>query len=251
MTDAEAPLRPRSERAVPDKPTLDGIEGRWIERWETDGVYRFAGDRDRSDVYSIDTPPPTASGSLHVGHIFSYTHTDTIARYQRMRGRDVFYPMGWDDNGLPTERRVENYYGVRCDPTVPKVDELDLPDEPPKNLGWSVFEGDQTVEDDHPLDETGELVWPVAAYDHDAGCSITGGHVYRGVALPELQGRYFYGDFCSGALWSLKAVPGGGAEDVRREEATVPQLTHIGLDSADEPLFASATGAIYRATPPR
>ena len=84
MTDAEAPLRPRSERAVPDKPTLDGIEGRWIERWETDGVYRFAGDRDRSDVYSIDTPPPTASGSLHVGHIFSYTHTDTVARYQRM-----------------------------------------------------------------------------------------------------------------------------------------------------------------------
>jgi len=128
---------------------------------------------------------------------------------------------------------------------------LPEPDEPPKNLGWSVFEGDQAVEDDHPLDETGELVWPVAAYDHDDGCSITGGHVYRGVALPELQGRYFYGDFCSGALWSLKAVPGGGAEDVRREEATVPQLTHIGLDSADEPLFASATGAIYRATPPR
>jgi valyl-tRNA synthetase len=104
---------------VPDKPALEGIEARWIERWEADGTYRFAGDRPRAEVFSIDTPPPTASGSLHVGHIFSYTHTDTIARYQRMKGKDVFYPMGWDDNGLPTERRVENYYGVTCDPTVP------------------------------------------------------------------------------------------------------------------------------------
>ncbi len=104
---------------VPDKPALEGLESRWIERWEAEGTYRFAGDRPRAEVYSIDTPPPTASGSLHVGHIFSYTHTDTIARYQRMIGKDVFYPMGWDDNGLPTERRVENYYGVTCDPTVP------------------------------------------------------------------------------------------------------------------------------------
>lgn len=97
---------------------LDGLEARWGERWERDGTYRFDRTRERAEIFSIDTPPPTVSGSLHVGHVFSYTHTDAIARYQRMRGRAVFYPMGWDDNGLPTERRVENHYGVRCDPSV-------------------------------------------------------------------------------------------------------------------------------------
>ena len=70
-------------------------------------------------IYSVDTPPPTASGSLHIGHVFSYTHTDVKVRFERMRGKTVFYPMGWDDNGLPTERRVQNYYGVRCDPSLP------------------------------------------------------------------------------------------------------------------------------------
>jgi valyl-tRNA synthetase len=104
---------------LPDKPTLDGIEDRWIEAWETQGTYRFDRTAHRDQVYAIDTPPPTASGSLHVGHVFSYTHTDTIARFQRMRGKAVFYPMGWDDNGLPTERRVQNYYSVRCDPSLP------------------------------------------------------------------------------------------------------------------------------------
>jgi valyl-tRNA synthetase len=104
---------------VPDKPTLEGLEAKWAARWEAEGVYRFDRTRPRQEIYAIDTPPPTVSGSLHVGHVFSYTHTDLIARYQRMRGKMVFYPMGWDDNGLPTERRVQNYYGVRCDPSLP------------------------------------------------------------------------------------------------------------------------------------
>ncbi|PZE66540.1 valine--tRNA ligase [Curtobacterium sp. MCBD17_021] len=106
---------------MPDKPSVDGLEQVWGPQWEQDGTYRFdrAAAGDRSAVFSIDTPPPTASGSLHIGHVFSYTHTDLKARYERMRGKHVFYPMGWDDNGLPTERRVQNYYGVRCDPSLP------------------------------------------------------------------------------------------------------------------------------------
>ena len=103
---------------VPERPTLDGLEEKWSEAWEREGAYRFDRDAPRERVFSIDTPPPTVSGSLHVGHVFSFTHTDAIARYQRMRGKAVFYPMGWDDNGLPTERRVQNHFGVRCDPSV-------------------------------------------------------------------------------------------------------------------------------------
>jgi valyl-tRNA synthetase len=105
--------------SVPDKPSIDGLEAKWTDAWERDGVYRFDRSKHRGEIYSIDTPPITASGSLHVGHVFSYTHTDLVARFQRMRGREVFYPMGWDDNGLPSERRVQNFYGVRCDPSLP------------------------------------------------------------------------------------------------------------------------------------
>jgi valyl-tRNA synthetase len=101
------------------KPGLEGLEAKWDKRWEAQGTYRFDRSKTREQVFSIDTPPPTVSGSLHVGHIFSYTHTDVVARFQRMRGREVFYPMGWDDNGLPTERRVQNHWGVRCDPAQP------------------------------------------------------------------------------------------------------------------------------------
>jgi len=115
---------------VPERPTLDGLEAKWSAAWERDGTYRFDRGAARERIFSIDTPPPTVSGSLHVGHVFSYTHTDLVARFQRMRGREVFYPMGWDDNGLPTERRVQNYYGVRCDPSVAYDPDFEPPQEP-------------------------------------------------------------------------------------------------------------------------
>jgi valyl-tRNA synthetase len=122
-------MTPRQPQ-FPDRPSLDGLEERWVERWREDGTYRFDRSKTREQIYAIDTPPPTVSGSLHVGHVFSYTHTDTIARFQRMRGKEVFYPMGWDDNGLPTERRVQNYFGVRCDPSLPYDASFEPPTKP-------------------------------------------------------------------------------------------------------------------------
>lgn len=90
------------------------IEQKWMAEWETKGVYKWNSKIDRKNTFVVDTPPPTVSGSLHVGHVFSYTHTDIITRYQRMLGKNIMYPMGWDDNGLPTERRVQNKFGISC-----------------------------------------------------------------------------------------------------------------------------------------
>ncbi len=115
---------------VPQRPVLEGLEERWAARWRDEKTFAFTRPESRDQVFAIDTPPPTVSGSLHVGHIFSYTHTDLIARYQRMRGKHVFYPMGWDDNGLPTERRVQNYYGVRCEPSLPYDPDFAPPQNP-------------------------------------------------------------------------------------------------------------------------
>ena len=121
--------------AVPEKPTLDNVESKWIESWDQNGTYAFDRSATRANVFAVDTPPPTVSGSLHMGHVFSYTHTDTVARFWRMRGKSVFYPMGWDDNGLPTERRVQNYFGVSCDPSVAYVANFQPPfrGDPPKD----------------------------------------------------------------------------------------------------------------------
>lgn len=127
-TTSPAPTATTPSR-VPDKVSLEGLEERWDAAWTAQGTYAFDRTATRDEVYSIDTPPPTVSGSLHVGHVFSYTHTDVVARFWRMRGKQVFYPMGWDDNGLPTERRVQNYYGVRCDPSLPYDADFEPPHE--------------------------------------------------------------------------------------------------------------------------
>ena len=120
---------PRSVRVI--DPTAiakhfdaEDAQARWNERWESDGVHAYDPSRPRSETFVVDTPPPTVSGALHIGHVFSYTQTDVVTRYQRMRGKNIYYPMGWDDNGLPTERRVQNFYHVRCDPGTPYEPEL-------------------------------------------------------------------------------------------------------------------------------
>ncbi len=118
-------------RNIPEKPALEGLEAKWGAYWEEAGTYRFDRTRTRAEIFSIDTPPPTVSGSLHMGSVFGYVQTDAHARYRRMAGKEVFYPMGWDDNGLPTERRVQNYYGVKCDPSLPYDPDFTPPTEPP------------------------------------------------------------------------------------------------------------------------
>ncbi|HEV2426818.1 MAG TPA: class I tRNA ligase family protein, partial [Acidimicrobiales bacterium] len=129
MSDPLLPTRPN----VPDRVGVEGLEATWVERWAAEGTYRFDPTTSRDAIYSIDTPPPTVSGSLHIGHVFSYSHTDIVARYQRMRGKNVFYPIGWDDNGLATERRVENYFGVRGDAALPYDEFFEPPQTPGKD----------------------------------------------------------------------------------------------------------------------
>ncbi len=112
--------------SLPKSLEFSEVETRLQQAWEQEKTYQYS-ETDTRPVYAIDTPPPTVSGSLHVGHIFSYTQTDIIARYQRMNGKNVFYPMGWDDNGLPTERRVQNFFHIRCEASAPYEAGLDLP----------------------------------------------------------------------------------------------------------------------------
>ena len=95
------------------------IEKKWMQYWESQSIFKWNPNVSRANTFVVDTPPPTVSGSLHVGHVFSYTHTDIIARFQRMRGKNIMYPMGWDDNGLPTERRVQNKFAITCNPDLP------------------------------------------------------------------------------------------------------------------------------------
>jgi len=161
-----------SRGAVPDRPVLDGLEERWSSAWSAEGTYRFDRAAERARVFSIDTPPPTVSGSLHLGHVLSYTHTDAVARYQRMRGKAVFYPMGWDDNGLPTERRVQNYFGVRCDPSIPFDHSFEPPapsSDPPVSISRPNFVAlceRLTAEDEQVFEQLWRKVGLSVDWDH-------------------------------------------------------------------------------------
>ncbi|MFF5079787.1 valine--tRNA ligase [Actinoplanes sp. NPDC000266] len=160
---------------LPERPSLDGLEDKWARTWQEEGTYAFDRSKERSDVYSIDTPPPTVSGELHMGHVFSFTHTDTVARFQRMRGKAVFYPMGWDDNGLPTERRVQNVYGVRCDPALPYDPAWEPPATPPKQpiaisrRNFVELCGRLTTEDEKAF----EALWRTLGLSVDWGLTYT------------------------------------------------------------------------------
>ena len=190
--------------SVPERPTLDGLEAKWGAHWEQTGAYRFDRSAPRERVFSIDTPPPTVSGSLHVGHVFSYTHTDAIARFQRMRGMEVFYPMGWDDNGLPTERRVQNHFGVRCDPSVP----YDPRFQPPSEAS-----GKETVSVSRPnfvelclrLTETDEQAFE--ALWRTLGLSVDWSMTYTtiGRLAQRISQRSFLGLLARGGAYQLEA----------------------------------------------
>ncbi len=180
------------------------MEAKWSAAWERDGVYRFDRNAPRERVFAIDTPPPTVSGSLHVGHVFSYTHTDTIARYRRMRGREVFYPMGWDDNGLPTERRVQNHFGVRCDPSVAYNPNFQPPAEPSEKEPLSISRPN-FVELCLQLTETDEQAFE--ALWRTLGLSVDWSMTYTtiGKLAQRISQRSFLGLLARGEAYQLQA----------------------------------------------
>ncbi len=190
---------------APEKPSLDGLEEKWSTRWEADGTYRFDRTKSRDEVFSIDTPPPTVSGSLHMGSMFGYVQTDGIARYQRMRGREVFYPMGWDDNGLPTERRVQNHFGVRCDPSLPYDADLVAPEEAGKRKETIALPRRNFVELCERLtaedEQVFEQVW------RSAGLSVDWGLTYTtiGTAAQRTSQRAFLRNLARGEAYQAEA----------------------------------------------
>ncbi|MFK0727998.1 valine--tRNA ligase [Rothia sp. BD8] len=223
----DAPAR----TTVPDKPGLEGLEEKYSQAWRKAGTYAFDAQTSREQVYSIDTPPPTASGSLHVGHMFSYTQTDVIARYQRMRGKNVFYPLGWDDNGLPTERRVQNYYGVRCDPSKPYVEGYRPPEKPARNQrDWDVISRQNFIELCEELAVEDEKV-----FEHlfmTLGLSVDWDRTYRTIDAHSrrVSQRAFLRDLAAGnaymaeapTMWDVTfrtAVAQAELEDKEREGA--------------------------------
>lgn len=138
---------------------------------------------------------------------------------------------------------------------IEEIDRIPLGGATPPNLGWSVFEGGQRdPAGDDALSGGGDLIWPVITYRHDdaGGCSVTGGEIYRGTAIPGLVGRYVYGDFCTGNLWSVEpAAAGRGVGPIRAETANVGQLSSFGTDSRGELYAASLAGTVYKLRAPQ
>ncbi len=127
--------------------------------------------------------------------------------------------------------------------SIEEVDHVSWPWKGLLNFGWDVYEGRASFE--QKALGPGKLVTPVAQYSHSKGCSITGGYVYRGAAVAAAKGRYFYGDYCSGTIWSLRLVK-GVARQIRSEAFTVKNLTSFGEDGAGELYAVSGDGQIYK-----
>ncbi|MGH9245786.1 MAG: valine--tRNA ligase [Acidimicrobiales bacterium] len=163
---------------LPEKPSLEGLEQKWRARWTEAGTYRFDRTKTRDQIYSIDTPPPTVSGRLHIGSCSSYTHTDLVARFRRMRGWEVYYPMGWDDNGLNVERRVQIMRGIVCDPSLPYDPQFrpsDPPNDPPVPVSRPNFV-EQCLEVTDLLEADNYELWSAL------GLSVDWRHTYRTIA---------------------------------------------------------------------
>ena len=229
---------------IPEKPSIDGLVEKWSKRWSDEGTFRFDQTKTRGDVFSIDTPPPTVSGDLHLGHCCSYTHTDLLARFQRMRGREVFYPMGWDDNALNVERRVQLNYGVICDPSLPYTEGL-VPPGPRKS-------GDRPVPVSRPnfielcakytveAEEAYFRLWS------DLGLSVDWSHTYTTIgeraqrvsqtSFIELMGRGLAYTSEAPTVWDVDyrtAVAQAELED-REVPGAYHRIRFGGLDGADD-----------------
>jgi valyl-tRNA synthetase len=190
---------------IPQKYDSQLAEKKWAAQWEASGIYRWDPDRPRQETFAVDTPPLTTSGSLHVGHVFGYVQTDVLVRYQRMRGRNIAYPMGWDDNGLPTERRTQNLFRIRPSPDLtydpafrPDRDKRSRdPVEPVSRLNFIEACGQVTEEDEKVFEDVWQTVglsvdWSLTYATIDPHCRrisqlsfldlVRKGHAYQAVA---------------------------------------------------------------------
>ena len=117
------------------------------------------------------------------------------------------------------------------------------------NYGWRVYEGRVRYQAGQQVNSRGVLVFPIAVYSHSQGCSVTGGYVYRGKAVASARGRYFYGDYCSGTVWSLRTSRGKLTSGPRRESFSVGNLSSFGEDAAGELYATSLDGTVYKLSP--
>jgi valyl-tRNA synthetase len=228
------------------------VEARWEQQWREWNVYAYDPSRPRAETFVVDTPPPTVSGSLHIGHVFSYTHPDIIVRFKRMSGWNIFYPMGWDDNGLPSERRAQKHFHIRCVATLPYEPGLVLPaanaktrEGPPRELSRKNFveHCDRLVEED----EKAFLgLWSRTAL------SVDWSQTYRtnGAHARKLA-QYSFGDlFSKGMVYTSRAPTMWDVDfqtavaQAEVEERTVDGAYHrlrFGLEGSDRELMVDTT----------